>query len=193
MNQKFTKESVREALATKLSRYFGVTMAEANEDQIYRAVMMCVKDILSQKRSEYKEEVKRQSGKTLYYMCMEFLIGRSLKNNLGNLGLTEIYRDVLSELGFSLESVYEREPDPGLGNGGLGRLAACYMDAATTLNYPATGFSLLYEYGLFKQKLVDGQQIELPDNWLPGGDVVLVPRTDKACTVRFGGHIKETW
>ena len=189
MNQKFTKESVREAISTKLSRYFGVTMAEANEDQVYRAVMMCVKDILSQKRSEYKEVVKRQSGKTLYYMCMEFLIGRSLKNNLGNLGLTETDRDVLAELGFSLESVCEHEPDPGLGNGGLGRLAACFMDAATTLNYPATGFSLLYEYGLFKQKLVDGQQIELPDNWLPGGDVVLVPRTDKACTVRFGGHI----
>ncbi len=193
MNQIYTKEFVREALATKLSRYFGVTLTEANEDQIYRAVMMCVKDILSQKRAEYKEEVKRQSGKTLYYMCMEFLIGPTLKNDLGNLNLTGVYQDVLSELGISLDDVCAREPDPGLGNGGLGRLAACFMDAATTLNYPATGFSILYEYGLFKQKLVDGQQIELPDNWLPGGDVVLVPRTDKACTVRFGGQIKEEW
>ncbi len=193
MNQNLTKENVREALALKLSRYFGVTVAEANEEQIYRAVMMCVKDMLTQKRSAYTEEVKRQSGKTLYYMCMEFLVGRSLKNNLGNLGLSELYREVLDDFGFSLDAIYEYEPDPGLGNGGLGRLAACFMDAATTLNYPATGFSILYEYGLFKQKLVDGQQIELPDNWLPSGDVVLVPRTDKACTVRFGGHIKETW
>ncbi|MBP3917927.1 MAG: glycogen/starch/alpha-glucan phosphorylase [Clostridia bacterium] len=193
MDQNFTKQSIREALALKLSRYFGVTIEEANKQQIYRAVMLCVKDALSQKRSDYKEEVKRQSGKTLYYMCMEFLVGRSLRNNLCNLGVDNICREVLAELGISLDEIYELEPDPGLGNGGLGRLAACFMDAATTLNYPATGFSILYEYGLFKQKLVDGQQIELPDNWLPDGDVVLVPRTDKACTVRFGGHVKETW
>ncbi len=193
MNKKLTKEEILETLSSKLNRHFGVTVEEANEDQMYRAVIMSVRDLLSQKRSDFKEEVKRRSGKTLYYLCMEFLIGRSLKNNLRNLGLAEDYASVLSELGFDLESIYEREPDPGLGNGGLGRLAACYMDAATTLDYPATGFSLLYEYGLFKQKLVDGEQIELPDNWMPGGDVWLVPRTDKACTVHFGGHVKEEW
>ncbi len=193
MNQTFPKEQIREMISSKLNRYYGVTMEEANKDQMYRAVILSVKDILSQKRSDYKEEVKRQSGKTLYYLCMEFLVGRSLKNNLCNLGLVEGYQEVLGEIGFDLDDIYACEPDPGLGNGGLGRLAACYMDALTTLDYPATGFSILYEYGLFKQKLVDGQQIELPDNWLPGGEVLLVPRTDKVCSVRFGGHIREVW
>ncbi len=190
-NEKY--ETIQTAIVSKLSRHFGVTAEEATEDQVYRAVILAVRDLLSQKRSDYKEEVKRQSGKTLYYLCMEFLIGRSLKNNLCNLGLAEDFAAVLGDMGHSLDAIYEREPDPGLGNGGLGRLAACFMDAATSLDYPATGFSILYEYGLFKQKLVDGQQIELPDNWMPGGDVWLVPRTDKTCTVRFGGHIKETW
>ena len=193
MNQKLTKQEIREALENKLSRYFGVSVEEANEEQVYKSVILSVKDILSQMRSEYKEETKRQSGKNLYYLCMEFLIGRSLKNNLRNLGLADEYRAVLGDMGFALDDIYEREPDPGLGNGGLGRLAACFMDALTTLEYPAKGFSILYEYGLFRQKLMDGEQIELPDNWLPGGEVWLVPRTDRTCTVRFGGHIREEW
>lgn len=180
-------------LFSKLSRYFGVTPEEATAEQIYKSVVLVTKDILTQKRADFKLNVKRQGSKKLYYLCMEFLIGRSLKNNLENLGIAGDMRAVVSELGQTLESLYANEPDPGLGNGGLGRLAACFMDSLTTLDYSATGFSILYEYGFFKQKIVDGEQIELPDIWMPGGDAWLVPRTDKACTVRFGGHIKEKW
>lgn len=126
-------------------------------------------------------------------MCMEFLLGRSLKTNLNNLGLEKSYRAVLDEMGFKLDDLYEQEPDAGLGNGGLGRLAACFMGSLSSLDYPATGFSILYEYGLFKQKLVDGLQVELPDIWLPGGEVWIVPRTDRVFKVRFGGHVKEVW
>ena len=124
---------------------------------------------------------------------MEFLIGRSLKNNLRNLGLADEYASVLSDLGFDIEKLYAREPDPGLGNGGLGRLAACFMDALTTQDYPAMGFSICYEYGLFKQRIVDGSQVELPDVWMDGAGVWLVPRTDKTMSIRFGGTVSEKW
>ena len=129
----------------------------------------------------------------MYYMCMEFLLGRSLKTSLCNLGLEELYRKALEECGFSLEDILECESDAGLGNGGLGRLAACFMDSLSSLDYPATGFSICYEYGFFQQKLVDGMQVELPDMWLPGGEVWLVPRSDRIYHVKMGGHVKETW
>ena len=187
------KNEVRENLESKLSRYFGVSAPEATREQMYKACAMTVKDILAQKRKDYKKAVNKQGGKRVYYMCMEFLLGRSLKTNLNNLGLEKSYRLALSEMGFRLDDLYEEEPDAGLGNGGLGRLAACFMDSLSSLDYPATGFSILYEYGLFKQKLVDGLQVELPDIWLPGGEVWLVPRTDRVFKVRFGGHIKEIW
>ncbi len=193
MNTEYTKASVRDAVCAKLARYFGTTPEEATEEQIYKSVVLSVKDLLTQKRTEFKGDTKKQRGKKVYYLCMEFLIGRSLKNNLRNLGIADIYGEVLSEMGFSLDEIYSLEPDPGLGNGGLGRLAACYMDALTTLDYPATGFSILYEYGLFKQRIIDGEQIELPDNWMPEGDVWLVPRKDKTFTVKFGGRVVENW
>ena len=186
-------EAVKEAVTLKLSRYFGVTPQEATESQAYKAVVLTVKDMLISGRSAFHNEIKRQSCKRVYYMCMEFLLGRQLRNNLMNLGIAEEYREALKQLGFDLDAMYEHEPDPGLGNGGLGRLAACYLDSLTTLDYPAYGYSLLYEYGFFRQKLVDGTQVELPDTWMPEGDVWLVPRTDKSCTVRFGGHIREEW
>ena len=193
MNEKFTKESVKEALEVKLSRYFGVNPEDANKEQIYKATILTVKDILTQKRSAFKHKVKKAKAKKIYYLCMEFLIGRSLKNNLRNLGIASEYEEVLKSFGCDINEIYEMEPDPGLGNGGLGRLAACFMDSLTSLNYPGDGFSILYEYGLFKQKIIDGNQVELPDTWLPGGDSWLVPRTDKKFTVRFGGQIKEVW
>lgn len=193
MNEQFTKASVKEALESKLSRYFGVSPDDANKEQIYKATVLTVKDILTQKRSAFKHDVKKAQAKKVYYLCMEFLIGRSLKNNLRNLGIAEQYSEVLSDFGFDLNDIYESEPDPGLGNGGLGRLAACFMDSLTSLDYPAEGFSILYEYGLFKQKIIDGNQVELPDTWMPGGECWLVPRTDKKFKVRFGGHVKEEW
>jgi len=184
---------IKENITSKLSRYFGTSPADASYEQIYKATALSVKDILSGKRNTFKKQVNSAEAKRVYYMCMEFLIGRSLKNNLCNLGLSKNYRDALYELGFSLEDLYEMEPDAGLGNGGLGRLAACFMDSLSSLDYPATGFSICYEYGLFKQKIVDGLQVELPDIWLPGGDVWLIPRTDRTFTVKFGGHITENW
>jgi len=184
---------IQSALTEKLARYFGVTPDEANKEQVYKATILTVKDILAQKRADFKEITKKQRSKHVYYLCMEFLIGRSLKNNLMNLELADGYREVLREMGFDLEELFEMEPDPGLGNGGLGRLAACFMDSLTTLDYPATGFSICYEYGLFKQKIIDGNQVELPDVWMNYGDSWLVPRTDKAVTVRFGGRVQESW
>ena len=187
------KIEVRQNLESKLSRYFGVSASEATKEQMYKACAMCIKDILAQKRNDYKKLVNQKEGKRVYYMCMEFLLGRSLKTNINNLNLESAYRAALDELGFNLDELYEQEPDAGLGNGGLGRLAACFMDSLSSLDYPATGFSILYEYGLFKQKLVDGLQIELPDIWLPGGEVWLVPRKDRTFKVRFGGRVKELW
>ena len=186
-------EQVEAAITDKLSRHFGASFEEATKDQIYKATAITVKDILLAKRREFKEANNKSGGKRVYYLCMEFLVGRSLKNNLYNLGLTDIYAEILKKHGYDLNELYEMEPDAGLGNGGLGRLAACFMDSLASLNYPATGFSILYEYGLFRQKIVEGWQMELPDVWLPGGEVWLSPRTDKTFLVKFGGHINETW
>lgn len=188
-----TTKQVKENIEAKLSRQFGCTAAEASRDQMYKAAALTVKDILTAKRGDFKKKVNQAGAKRVYYMCMEFLLGRSLKTNLCNLGLSEDYRSALSELGFDLEDLYECEPDAGLGNGGLGRLAACFMDSLSSLDYPATGFSICYEYGLFKQMIVDGMQIELPDVWLPGGEVWLVPRTDRIYHVKMGGHVREEW
>ena len=184
---------VEAAIIDKLSRHFGASFEEATKDQVYKATAITVKDILLAKKREFKQANNKSGGKRVYYLCMEFLVGRSLKNNLYNLGLTDVYSDILKKYGYDLNELYEMEPDAGLGNGGLGRLAACFMDSLASLNYPATGFSILYEYGLFRQKIVEGWQMELPDVWLPGGEVWLSPRTDKTFIVKFGGHINETW
>ena len=188
-----TVNQIKENIEAKLSRQFGCTASEASRDQIYKAAVLTVKDILTSKRGDFKKRVNDTGSKRVYYMCMEFLLGRSLKTNLCNLGVNEEYKKALAELGFELEDLYECEPDAGLGNGGLGRLAACFMDSLSSLNYPATGFSICYEYGLFKQMIVDGMQIELPDNWLPGGEVWLVPRTDRVYHVKMGGRVHEEW
>ncbi len=188
-----TVNQIKENIEAKLSRQFGCSTHEASRDQIYKAAVLTVKDILTSKRGDFKKRVNQTGSKRVYYMCMEFLLGRSLKTNLCNLGVNEEYKKALAELGFELEDLYECEPDAGLGNGGLGRLAACFMDSLSSLNYPATGFSICYEYGLFKQMIVDGMQIELPDNWLPGGEVWLVPRTDRVFHVKMGGKVKEEW
>ncbi len=180
-------------LLGKLSRYFGVTFQEATTEQVYKAVAMSVRDILLEKRKNYHYKIKEAKGKRVYYLCMEFLLGRTLKNSVYNLGLEETFEKILSSKGFSLEDLYELEPDAGLGNGGLGRLAACFMDGLASCDYPAMGYSIRYEYGLFKQKIVDGWQMELPDIWLPGGEVWLTQRLDKTFKVKFDGKVLETW
>ena len=192
-NSAITEKEVKDAIKGKLSRYFGVAPAEASKDQIYKAVVMVVRDILLEKRQHFHKKIKAKRAKRVYYLCMEFLMGRSLKNSLYNLSATPVFEKAVSNYGLSLEELYELEPDAGLGNGGLGRLAACFMDALATGNYPAMGYSLRYEYGLLKKKIVDGWQIELPDVWLPGGEAWLTQRTDKSFIVRFNGQIIEKW
>ena len=191
--ESITEKEVQLLIQGKLSRYFGVTPKEASREQIYKAVVMSVRDILLEKRQQFHKVMKAKKGKRVYYLCMEFLLGRSLKNNIYNLGLAEEYSKALKYFDLTLEELYEQEPDAGLGNGGLGRLAACFMDALATGNYPAMGFSIRYDYGLFKQKIVDGWQTELPDIWLPGGEVWLIQRSDKSCTVKFDGWVHEDW
>jgi len=187
------KLKLKTDIADKLSRYFGVTPADAAAEQVYKASALAVKDILTSKRGDFSERVKAARAKRVYYLCMEFLVGKQLVNDLHNLGLYGEYTEALAEMGFLVEDITACEPDPALGNGGLGRLAACYMDALTSLDYPATGFSLCYEYGLFKQKIYDGEQVEFPDIWLPSGEVWLTPRNDRTFTVRFGGEVKNVW
>ena len=186
-----TAKEIRNAITDKISRYFAVTPAEATAEQVYKATVLTVRDRLAAKNKAFRDESRNR--KKVYYMCMEFLLGPSLRMNIFNLGLTEVYSQVLSEMGFSLENICEMEQDPGLGNGGLGRLAACFMDSLATMQYQARGFSICYEYGLFKQKIVDGEQLELPDIWLPSGEAWLVPRQDRSVRVRFGGRIEENW
>ena len=187
------QEIILDGLTSKLSRYFAVSPEEATKEQIYKATVLSVRDILAQKSKAFGAEVKKKQLKRVYYLCMEFLVGRSLKNDLRNLGLADDYRAALKALGFSLDDIYEQEADPGLGNGGLGRLAACFMDSLSSMDYPARGFSICYEYGLFRQRIVEGEQLELPDIWLPSGEAWLVPRQDKTVHVRFGGRVEEVW
>ncbi len=193
METKFTANEAESLISGKLSRYYGVSFKEADKEQIYKATVMAVKDMLLEKRDKFSKEYRAQHGKRVYYLCMEFLLGQSLKNNTYNLGIQNAINAALKKHGASLEELYDMEPDAGLGNGGLGRLAACFMDALASQNYPAMGYSLRYEYGLFKQKIVDGWQMELPDNWLPGGEVWLTPRTDKIFKVKFDGWLRENW
>ena len=193
MNYSLSKKKAKELVEAKLSHFMGVSPEEATDEQYYKAIALIVRDMMSQGRTEFSEKAAKAGTKKVYYLCMEFLMGRSLKNNLYNLNLTDVFASVLADYGVKLENLYECEPDAGLGNGGLGRLAACYLDALATDGYPARGYSILYECGIFKQKLVDGWQTELPDFWLPGGEVWLVPHEESALEVRFEGNVNESW
>lgn len=177
----------------KINRVFGVKAKDATPTQMYNAVCNVVRDILVHKRIGYKKATRAKEAKQVYYMSMEFLLGRSLKNHLYNLGLTDIFREAICEMGFNLGEIFEIEPDAGLGNGGLGRLAAAYLDSLTSCSFRASGFSIKYDYGIFKQKVVDGWQIEMPDSWLENGDVWLSPRVDDTFEVKFGGKIEHKW
>ncbi len=191
--KKMTVAQAKKAISDKLSHFFGVDPKIATDEQYYKAVAMIVRDKLSEMNSEFRNEAKGQDSKEIYYLCMEFLMGRSLKNNLYNLDLTKTFEDALKSFDVKLDKLYEQEPDAGLGNGGLGRLAACYLDGLATNGFQSMGYSIRYEAGIFKQKLVDGWQTELPDFWLPGGDVWLVPREERAVQVNFEGWIEDSW
>ena len=189
----YTKESLKEELKKVLDINYMVSPESASEKQIYDALSSIVVRELVKKRHDYTTKVHSEGRKQVYYISMEFLMGRSLKTSLYNLGLVEAASGALKDMGVSLSSIYEQEPDAGLGNGGLGRLAACYLDGLATDGYPATGYSILYEYGIFCQKLENGWQVEEPDNWLPGGSVWLVERPEAQIEVHFDGEIKEYW
>ncbi len=189
----YTKESLKEELKKVLDINYMVSPESASEKQIYDALSSIVVRELVKKRHEYTTKVHSEGRKQVYYISMEFLMGRSLKTSLYNLGLVDAASGALKDMGVSLSSIYEQEPDAGLGNGGLGRLAACYLDGLATDGYPATGYSILYEYGIFCQKLENGWQVEEPDNWLPGGSVWLVERPEAQIEVHFDGEIKEYW
>ncbi len=188
-----SEQDVHRIITGKLTRYFGVGPKEATKAQIYKATVMSVRDFMLEKRQRFHIKTKNAKAKRVYYLCMEFLMGRSLKNSVYNLGITDAVEGALKKLNVKLEDLYEEEPDAGLGNGGLGRLAACFLDGLATQDYPAMGFSICYQYGLFKQKIVDGWQIELPDVWLPGGEAWLTQRTDKQFIVKFDGELEEKW
>lgn len=193
MKSTISASQAKKMITDKLSHFFGVSPADATDEQFYKAVAMIVRDRLSAQNSEFRHTADGQDSKQIYYLCMEFLMGRSLRNNLYNLGLVETFDAALDSMGVKLEKLYEQEPDAGLGNGGLGRLAACYLDGLATNGFQSMGYSIRYEAGIFKQKLVDGWQTELPDFWLPGGDVWLVPREERACEVKFEGRIEDSW
>lgn len=193
MKTTISTTQAKKLITDKLSHFFGVAPDVATDEQFYKAVAMIVRDELSKKNSDFRHTAKGQDSKQIYYLCMEFLMGRSLKNNLYNLGLTETFDKALSSMGVKLDNLYEQEPDAGLGNGGLGRLAACYLDGLATTGFQSMGYSLRYEAGIFKQKLIDGWQTELPDFWLPGGEVWLVPREERSCKVAFEGYIEDSW
>ncbi len=190
---KYTKREFEKLLKDKLMSECNVTLDAASADQIYRCLAMITRQIMSDRQKQYQSKVLGEGKKQVYYLCMEFLMGRSLRTSLFNLGLNEVAESVLADADVKIDTIYEQEPDAGLGNGGLGRLAACYLDGMATDGIPGTGYSILYEYGIFKQKIVDGWQQERADNWLPGGQVWIKSHPDQAQEIRFDGQAIETW
>ena len=190
---KYTKREFEKLLKDKLMSECNVTIDAASADQIYRCLAMITRQIMSDRQKQYQSKVLGEGKKQVYYLCMEFLMGRSLRTSLFNLGLNEVAESVLADADVKIDTIYEQEPDAGLGNGGLGRLAACYLDGMATDGIPGTGYSILYEYGIFKQKIVDGWQQETADNWLPGGQVWIKSHPDQGQEIRFDGQAIETW
>ncbi len=186
-------EKIRQDFPVKLHALFNVTPEEASDKQVYQVLSSIVVEALSEKRQSFINRTHSVGGKQIYYLSMEFLMGRSLKTSLYNLEIADDVRAMLKEYTVNLDKVFEHEPDAGLGNGGLGRLAACYLDALAATAFPAMGHSICYEYGIFQQKLDEGWQTEKPDNWLPGGSVWLDPKPELAIDVHFDGELREHW
>lgn len=188
-----TAQKLKKLIENKLLHNFGIEPESASDEFFYKATVLVVLDILNERRAAFRKKSKEQQAKSVYYLSMEFLMGRSLKNNLYNLGIEKEVGDALKSFDVKLKNLYELEPDAGLGNGGLGRLAACFLDGLSSGGYNAMGYCIKYEFGIFRQKIVDGWQTEMPDFWLPGGSVWLEPRPTSAVDVKFDGYIKESW
>ena len=189
----YTKEALKEAIVQKLRLNYGCTEAQANEGEIMKACAMVLRDIMAEHGVQTRARVSEREERKVHYMSLEFLMGRSLMKNAFNLQLLEPLQQAIEELGFKAADIFDMEPDAGLGNGGLGRLAACYLDSMTTLEIPATGYSICYELGIFKQKIVDGQQVELPDDWKNLGDAWLMPKPQETEEIHFGGRVRTRW
>ena len=189
----YTKAQLTEMIVGKLQRNFGRTVEEATDAHMFKACALVLRDIMSRHQMETVNKVWEEKQRQVHYLSLEFLMGRSLEKNAYNLGLLEPLSEALEDMGFAAGDLFESEPDAGPGNGGLGRLAACYLDSMTTQEIPATGYSICYELGLFKQKIVDGKQVELPDNWMGLGDAWLISKMDETEEVRFGGQIVDHW
>ena len=189
--QKMTEEQIAQSIVGKLQRHFGCEMADATPNQIYQAVASTVRDEIMQRRSLSRGVRKDTKSKKLYYLSAEFLVGRALHNNMASLTNERNYLEAFQKLGIDKSLIFEQEPEPGLGNGGLGRLAACFLDSLSALKLPAMGCTIRYEYGLFRQKIVDGYQVEMPDNWLDNGNLWEIARPDQSVDVHFGGTVEE--
>ena len=184
------KEELKESIEDYLKILFRKTVDEANQQQIFQAVSYAIKDIIVDQWIATHKEYEKQDAKTVYYLSMEFLMGRALGNNIINMRADKVVKEVLDELGLDLNVIEDQEPDPALGNGGLGRLAACFLDSLSTLGYPAYGCGIRYKYGMFEQKIENGFQVEVPDNWFKLGNPFEMKRADYAVQVKFGGYVR---
>ena len=187
------QQQILEEIKGKLMRHFGRNISEATQNMLYKACALTVRDDIMQRSAESHARVRSMDLKRLYYLSSEFLMGRLLGANMLNLALTDDYRAVFDHLGIDLNAIEDQEPDAGLGNGGLGRLAACFLDSLTTLDLPACGSTIRYEYGLFRQKIIDGYQLEQPDSWLDNGFIWEIERPEETVEVRFGGQVYTDW
>ena len=185
------RDEIRRAILSKLERQFGCGINDATDDQLYQALAMTVRDEVMERRAVSRGERKRQRAKKLYYLSAEFLTGRAMHNNMVSLVNEKEYMAALDEMGIDKTRIFEREPEPGLGNGGLGRLAACFLDSLSALKMPAMGMTIRYELGLFRQHISDGYQVEMPDDWLERGNIWEICRPNEAVEVRFGGYVRE--
>jgi starch phosphorylase len=185
-----TKEAFKEAVFENIKNQFRKTIDQVTEEQLFQAVAFAVKDIIVDEWIETHKTYLEEDAKTVYYLSMEFLMGRALGNNLINLQVSKVVEEVLSDLGFDLNTIENQEPDAGLGNGGLGRLAACFLDSLATLEYPAFGCGIRYRYGIFEQKIIDGYQIEKPDEWLKNGNPFEIRQPELGSEIKFGGNVR---
>ena len=185
----FDREVFKKSVVDNVKNLYRKTIDEATEDQVFHAVCYAVKDVIIDEWIATHKAYEKQDTKTLYYLSMEFLMGRALGNNIINICALDEVKEVLEELGFDLNAIEDREPDPALGNGGLGRLAACFLDSLATLGYAAYGCGIRYKYGMFAQEIRDGYQVEVPDNWLKDGNPFEIRRAEYATEVKFGGYV----
>ena len=191
--REISKEEFKKSIIENVKNQYRRTIDEATPQQIFQAVSYAIKDVIIDDWIATQKQFDETGAKKVYYLSMEFLMGRALGNNIINLGAKKAVKEALEELGFDLNAIEDQEPDPALGNGGLGRLAACFLDSLATLGYPAYGCGIRYHYGMFKQKIKDGYQVEVPDEWLKNGYPFELRRPDYATEVKFGGYVKTEW